>query len=79
MRRLANKRERDLLLSLYDYRCAVCEEELEDGKFQIDHQQPVADRGVTKWWNMQPLCLKCHFQKSREAASGASSKNQNID
>jgi 5-methylcytosine-specific restriction endonuclease McrA len=71
MRRLANKRERDLLLSLHDFRCAICNDELQDGKFQIDHQKPVSEGGVTKWWNMQPLCLKCHFQKSLEAGNGA--------
>jgi 5-methylcytosine-specific restriction endonuclease McrA len=69
MRRCASKRERDLLFILHDGRCAVCGNEL--GEFEIDHIQPVSEKGPTKLWNMQPLCLICHSQKSREAANGA--------
>lgn len=74
MRRIANRRERDLLFSLYEGLCAICRKELPD-KFEIDHLVPFREGGPTQWWNLQPLCPECHSQKSRDAVSGASSKN----
>ena len=67
MRRLANKRERDLLFILNDGKCAICGDDLRED-FQSDHIQQYAKRGVTKLWNMQPLCKKCHSNKSRDQA-----------
>jgi 5-methylcytosine-specific restriction endonuclease McrA len=63
MRRLANKRERELLFSLFDGRCAICGEEL-DESFEIDHMVPFSQGGETTIWNMQPLHPGCHLEKT---------------
>ena len=77
--RFASRTDRDLQLSLSEWRCAICQKDLKDGEYQIDHQVPFSEKGPTKWWNLQPLCLECHSQKSREAVSGASSRKANRD
>jgi 5-methylcytosine-specific restriction endonuclease McrA len=78
VRRTANRQQRDLLFSIYDGLCAICGKELPE-KFEIDHLIPFSEGGPTQWWNLQPLCLECHSQKSRDAVSGALFRNAKID
>jgi 5-methylcytosine-specific restriction endonuclease McrA len=76
MGRFASKRQRELLYLLYDGRCAICQEDLE--QFEADHLTPYSQQGVTQLWNLQPLCLKCHSEKTLASAIGASSKRSRI-
>ena len=71
-RRFATKRERDLLLILQDWRCALCQQVLE-GVFEIDHIQPFSEKGATDLCNLQALCVACHSDKSRTRVSRKSS------
>ena len=64
MRRFASKRERELLLELYDGRCAICGRKL-GSRFDVDHLIRFSKQGRTSLCNMQPLCVACHSEKSR--------------
>jgi 5-methylcytosine-specific restriction endonuclease McrA len=74
MRRIATKRERDLLWILQQGKCAICGNELDS--FEVDHVIPFSQQGETSLWNEQALCEICHKSKHR---SPSSSNNQEKD
>ena len=55
--------ERTIILKKSFYRCAICDEELKDNKYELDHRQPICDGGQDDVENMQPCCLPCHAEK----------------
>ena len=76
-RRLANRRERELLYLLHDGCCALCGEPLPD-EFHIDHIQQYARGGKTALWNLQPVCIPCHLSKSSGQAKAKSLQHLSV-
>ena len=73
-RTMANKRptvpqaQRRRVLARHNDACAKCEVALDDGPSfaEIDHIIPLADGGTNVDANLQPLCLRCHREKTLE-------------
>ncbi|MGA1416710.1 MAG: HNH endonuclease [Candidatus Nanopelagicaceae bacterium] len=75
MRRIATKRERDLLWILQNGRCAICGCEL--NSFDVDHVVPFSRKGETTIWNLQPLCVTCHKSKHSSKSSDSNQEKGN--
>lgn len=56
---------RSAVLKAYQHRCASCLRTAEDlgAALEIDHVRPVAEGGLTRPDNLQPLCTECHDAK----------------
>lgn len=51
------------LLRQYNYRCALCGEDLRKIKHHIDHIKPFSKGGTSNHENLQPLCGSCNLAK----------------
>lgn len=56
--------ERSEIINIYDGKCAMCNEVC--SKYEIDHISPLACGGTNELDNLQPLCIDCHKQKTKE-------------
>lgn len=52
------------LLSAQKNRCAVCRRSVLNGRYQLDHIQPIARGGRSEIGNLQILCPPCNRSKS---------------
>ena len=58
--------ERNAIASYYDYKCNVCQIDLQDLRdIDIDHIIPLAFAGTNNITNLQPLCKNCHKEKTK--------------
>jgi 5-methylcytosine-specific restriction endonuclease McrA len=71
MRRTATQTQRLELWLLQNGLCAICTKPLPDD-YQVDHIQPWTQKGPTKLWNLQALCVACHCLKTSAQNSGKS-------
>jgi len=59
--------ERSAIASSQEYKCNICEIDLEDNReFDIDHIIPIANKGLNSVNNLQALCKECHREKTRK-------------
>jgi len=63
-RNYLSKEDREQLINKYHEKCAICYLELT--KFEIDHIIPLGAGGSNEYDNLQPLCIECHQEKTRE-------------
>jgi len=52
------------IINLYNDKCALCNEKY--NKYEIDHINSLASGGTNEIDNLQPLCIECHKQKTKE-------------
>ena len=58
--------ERNAIASYYEYKCNICQLDLEDLRdIDIDHIVPLAFGGKNTIDNLQPLCKICHKEKTK--------------
>jgi hypothetical protein len=55
---------RKILSNKHYGKCAICF--LEQTKFEIDHIIPLGAGGKNEIENLQPVCVECHDEKTRE-------------
>jgi hypothetical protein len=63
-RNYLSKEEKEDLINKHYGKCAICF--LEQTKFEIDHIIPLGAGGKNEIENLQPLCVECHDEKTRE-------------
>lgn len=56
--------EKQSICSAYNYKCNVCQCNLVEREFDIDHILPIANGGKNSIDNLQPLCKSCHAKKT---------------
>ena len=59
----ATKRQKRTLLVLQNFRCALCDQEIE-GRFECDHVVPKSRGGGSSTAELQALCISCHKEKT---------------
>jgi hypothetical protein len=58
--------ERNAIASTQNYKCNICEIELEDQRqYDIDHIIPIANGGKNTPDNLQAICKNCHKEKTK--------------
>jgi hypothetical protein len=58
--------ERFSILSSQNYKCNICDIDLETGRdFDIDHVTPLANGGKNSANNLQAICKDCHKEKTK--------------
>lgn len=58
--------ERNAIASTQNYKCNVCEIELEEQReYDIDHIIPIANGGKNTVDNLQAICKNCHKEKTK--------------
>jgi hypothetical protein len=64
-RKIFSEFEKQSIASANDYKCKNCRIDLVERDFQIDHIVPIANGGKNSVDNLQPLCKKCHTNKTK--------------
>jgi hypothetical protein len=64
-RKLFSEFEKQSIASAHDYKCNECRCDLVEREFDIDHKVPIANGGKNSAENLQPLCKKCHKNKTK--------------
>jgi hypothetical protein len=58
--------ERNAIASTQNYKCNICEIELNDQReFDVDHITPIANGGKNTIDNLQAICKNCHKEKTK--------------
>lgn len=71
VRKERTQQEKLDIVKLFKNKCALCNESLKKGSYEIDHKIPLFNNGLDEVENLQPLCKSCHKEKSNEEqASG---------
>ncbi len=63
-RKMFSEFEKQSIASANDYKCNICQSDLVDREFDIDHKLPIAKGGKNSVENLQPLCKNCHKNKT---------------
>lgn len=56
--------EKTAIASSQDYKCNICEKQLEEREYDIDHKIPLANKGTNAVFNLQAICRPCHKTKT---------------
>jgi 5-methylcytosine-specific restriction endonuclease McrA len=56
--------EKNAIASSQDFKCKICELEVNDREFDIDHKIPIANNGRNTIDNLQAICRPCHKKKT---------------
>lgn len=70
--RLANKKQKSTLLEFQEFKCANCNNFLED--YECDHIVPFSIGGSTEILNLQLLCKECHKLKTKKDMQSTKTK-----
>ena len=62
----ATNNDIDFLLERQDGKCVVCEEDISDNRFHLDHIFPRSRGGIDDISNIQLLCPRCNLKKSNQ-------------
>lgn len=63
-RKLFSEFEKQSIASAHDYKCNICNTDLVEREFDIDHKIPISKGGKNSVENLQSLCRACHKSKS---------------
>jgi len=52
-----------ILLNKYQYKCFLCDADLKNQRYHIDHWVAFSKGGTSEMANLRPLCARCNLQK----------------
>ena len=62
--KLFSEFEKQSIASAHDYKCNICNTDLVEREFDIDHKIPISKGGKNSVENLQSLCKSCHKNKT---------------